>query len=279
MEKLSIDKLRTDGGTQIRAKLSDETIEAYAEAYARKTEMPPVTAFYDGEAYWLADGFHRVQAARKAGRSRLDVDVRAGTQRDAVLHACGANDSHGLRRSNADKRRAVETLLRDEKWGRESSNWIAKHCGVSQPFVSTVKAEVITVITSARVRGSDGKSYPASKPRKPAPARATESETITPEQDEAIEWYRDRDRAERDPAPTSPVARAPLSLVSSGGKVAAFDPDDALLPLVQTVARCICDWPASESMEPLLQELRGQAANVEECIKNRSESDGRRRTV
>jgi hypothetical protein len=33
-----------------------------------------------------------------------------------VLHSAGANAMHGLRRTNADKRRTVMLLLQDEEW-------------------------------------------------------------------------------------------------------------------------------------------------------------------
>ena len=84
------------------------------------------SVFYDGQAYWLADGFHRVRAAQEAGLAGINADVRQGTRRDAVLFSAGANAVHGLRRSNADKRRAVETLLNDEEWRAWSDNEIAR---------------------------------------------------------------------------------------------------------------------------------------------------------
>jgi hypothetical protein len=54
--------------------------------------------------------------------------------RGPLLHAVGANARHGLRRTNADKRRAVELLLADAEWAAKSSNWIAQTRGVSAVF-------------------------------------------------------------------------------------------------------------------------------------------------
>jgi hypothetical protein len=70
------------------------------------------------------------------------ADVRRGALRDAMLAAAGANITHGFRRSNADKRRAVLTLLRDEEWSAWSDAEIARRCGVSQPFVGKIRAEL-----------------------------------------------------------------------------------------------------------------------------------------
>lgn len=59
------------------------------------------------------DSYH---AYRAAGVDEVPAEVRTGTLRDAVLYSVGANAAHGLRRSNAGKRRAVETLLADAEW-------------------------------------------------------------------------------------------------------------------------------------------------------------------
>jgi hypothetical protein len=79
-------------------------------------------------------------AYREAGEGEVPCDVRQGTQRDAVLHSVGANSAHGVRRTNADKRRAAETLLRDEEWSKWSDREIARRACVSQPFVSKLRA-------------------------------------------------------------------------------------------------------------------------------------------
>ncbi len=139
---IEIAKLRLDGGTQPRAELNRETVDEYADAMKAGQEFPAVVVFHDGSAYWLADGFHRVNAGKLAGRAMIDADVRQGTRRDAVLFACGANHGHGLRRTNADKRRAVETLLRDDEWAKWSDREIARRCAVNDKTVSAARAEL-----------------------------------------------------------------------------------------------------------------------------------------
>jgi hypothetical protein len=155
--KLSHASIRTDGGTQTRVALNEETVAEYAAAMEEGAQFPPVVAFYDGTAYWLADGFHRIAAEKRVGWTETVADVRQGTRRDAVLYSVGANGDHGLRRTNADKRRAVETLLMDEEWVKESDNWIAGKCGVSQPFVGSLRSRLITVISQTRT-GADGRT-------------------------------------------------------------------------------------------------------------------------
>ena len=148
MEQLRIDGIRADGGTQVRAAIDPATVAEYAEAMTGGAVFPPVTVYFDGETHWLADGFHRLEAARLAGLDVLPADVLDGDLRSAVLHSVGANATHGLRRTNADKRAAVLRLLGDPEWSQWGDRDIARRCGVTHPFVGKLRAEVVTVTTS-----------------------------------------------------------------------------------------------------------------------------------
>ena len=156
---LSIAAIRMDGGTQARAGLNWDTINDYADLMTAGVEFPPVIACFDGAEYWLADGFHRVEAARRTGAAEIRAEVRPGDARTARLHAAGANGDHGLPRTNNDKRRAVLLLLNDPEWARWSDREIARRCAVSQPFVGKVRAELTdNGYQSAERRGADGRT-------------------------------------------------------------------------------------------------------------------------
>lgn len=142
MQFVALDSIRTDGGTQPRASLFEETVAAYVEDMNRGDAFPPITVFFDGQDYWLADGFHRFAAAKARGSSGLQADVRQGTQRDAILFSVGANADHGRARTNEDKRRAVLRLLNDPEWAAWSDREIARHCRVSPPLVATLRPAV-----------------------------------------------------------------------------------------------------------------------------------------
>src|SRR5206468_1155516 len=135
---LALADIKVDQACQARAKMDNDTIDEYVEIMKEDSDdpFPPVVVFYDGTEYWLADGFHRRAAAERIGLLSLKVEVRQGSQRDAILHAVGANTTHGLRRSSDDKRRAVEMLLADPEWVNWSDAEIAKYCNVSDRFVS-----------------------------------------------------------------------------------------------------------------------------------------------
>lgn len=153
----AIDSIETNGGTQSRAQLDQDTIISYADEMRGGAEFPPVVVFHDGEKYWLADGFHRLSAAKLASDDRrITADVRQGTRRDAVLYSVGANAKQGLRRTNADKRRAVTTLLEDEEWAKWSDAVIAEKCGVDRSFVSRTRRS--TGDSPQLKAGRDGRS-------------------------------------------------------------------------------------------------------------------------
>lgn len=137
---LHIDQIRTDGGTQSRAAINEATVAEYAEAMADPdTVFPAVVVYFDGRDHWLADGFHRLEAWRRIGRTEVPADVRQGDRRRAILHSVAANSAHGLRRTNDDKRRAVLTLLEDDEWRQWSDREIADRCRVSHTFVGKVR--------------------------------------------------------------------------------------------------------------------------------------------
>ncbi len=69
----------------------------------------------------MVDGFHRVEAAKQAGITELPFIEKSGTYREALLFSLTVNATHGLRRSNADKRKAVMTLLEDSEWSQWSN--------------------------------------------------------------------------------------------------------------------------------------------------------------
>lgn len=191
---LDVGLISTSGGTQARAALDEVTVADYAEAMLAGDRFPPVIVFYDGSEYWLADGFHRHAATLRAELTEIAAEVRQGTRRDAILYAVGANARHGLRRSNADKRRAVETLLTDSEWSKWSNRQIAEKCGVTHTFVGDIRAELSgsrsQMEATARRKGSTYtvkterigsnqkiKETPAGDPSREAHAALTEQHT------------------------------------------------------------------------------------------------------
>ena len=141
MKKLNTKAIRIDGATQSRVEINNEVVHEYAEALKAGAVFPPIVVFFDGADYWLADGFHRWHAHNTAGLASIVADVRQGTQRDAKLFSYSANREHGLRRTNADKRKIAIDMLSDDDWSQWTDGEIARHCGMSQQFINKLRNE------------------------------------------------------------------------------------------------------------------------------------------
>lgn len=272
-DTLAITHIRLDGGTQSRAETNAQTVAEYTEALA---SLPPVVVFFDGAEHWLADGFHRVRAHESAGCADIACIVKQGTRRDAILYSVGANQAHGLRRTNADKRRAVETLLRDEEWGAKSDRWIAEACGVHHVFVGKVRSELVTVTssTSAPRTGRDGKTRALPK-REPMPDTTT---AVEAQRTPAAPAPTDRDAflaAARAARAAHLAEHGPVREVSHEDRIARallespiddedenaglddedhyveFVPQSAAASVSDFIEKCVASWPPGESTFPL----------------------------
>ena len=156
--------VRIHKDTQSRVTMDKATIDEYAEAIRQGAKFPPVVTFFDGEFFWLADGFHRYFAHKAAGEIDIASEQRDGTHRDAILHSCGANAAHGLRRTNGDKRRAVQTLLDDPEWVAWSDREIARKCSVGADMVGGLRKSYLPETTdtpapTVRTVERNGKTY------------------------------------------------------------------------------------------------------------------------
>jgi len=156
-------RIRTDLGTQMRIAMNEEIVKEYAEAMQAGCEFPPLRAFFDEpkDLTILVDGFHRLAAHNKVRpNDQILVELILGTAEDAQWESIGANKSHGLRRTNEDKRNAVTMALLHPKGAEMSDNHIAKHVGVSHTTVQNVRRELeatCKICKSNSRTGQDGR--------------------------------------------------------------------------------------------------------------------------
>jgi hypothetical protein len=73
---------------QDRECLIEEVVQTYLARIAEEEALDPVTVRFDGESYFLQDGSHRVEAARRSGFSEIDAEVLPGTlqEMEAEFH-------------------------------------------------------------------------------------------------------------------------------------------------------------------------------------------------
>ena len=148
MKELLIESVRTDGGTQSRVKIDEAYVAELVEFVEAGVQLPPIDVFHDGTDYWCADGFHRVMAYSRLGRRTIMAHIRKGTKDDAVWASCGANAAHGLKRTNDDKRKAVEMALAAHPEFSDRANQLNASAGRSMP--SAAHPRLITMVNVGR---------------------------------------------------------------------------------------------------------------------------------
>jgi len=142
--KLDPKRIRIDGGTQPRAALLIDVMEDYAEQMRNGVEFPPITVFFDGKEYWLADGVRPDDP--------IEAEVIQGTQSEAQWYSYGVNKAHGLRRTREDKERAIRAALTHPKGNELPDRRIADHVGVSPTTVGKVRKELESSVQIGQMR-------------------------------------------------------------------------------------------------------------------------------
>ena len=142
--EVKIGLLVEDDRCQMRVDQNVEHAKTIAAAYDDGADVPALSAFElaDGSLV-VVDGFHRLWALRKReAKTARVVVVGKGTIEDARAAALGANATHGLNRTPADKRRAVRFALGHPYASEWSHEDIAEQCRVSVDLVRDVRAEM-----------------------------------------------------------------------------------------------------------------------------------------
>jgi hypothetical protein len=161
-----------------RARKKPASTEEYAEAMENKAKFPAIVVFHDG----IDHGFHRVHAAKQAGRTSIAAEIRSGSLADAQWYSFGVNKTHGLRRTNEDKRRAVEGALEHEKGSGRTNEVIAEHCGVDNDLVRSCREKLESrggILAVSKRVGKDGKVYDIEKQATSHKRRAKKTTTTT----------------------------------------------------------------------------------------------------
>jgi hypothetical protein len=128
--KLAIEKIRRDPRTQPRNHIDHDVAHRYRDAMDEGDQFPPVTVFFDGTDYWLADGWHRLQAAMLLDWTEIEVEVREGGLRDAEWHSFSVNATHGYPRGPRDAERILHRIFRDPEWSTKGLREISRHTSI-----------------------------------------------------------------------------------------------------------------------------------------------------
>lgn len=159
-EKIMISSINFDEDTQIREHIQEQIVTEYAELMKQGNEFPPVILFRDNETFFIGDGWHRIRASQKNGYSHFLAQVYDGGKPAAIRYSLKSNITHGLRLTNADKRKKVKVAL--QEYPTLSTNEIANICGVSESLARSIRDRFVKNEPGKRI-GADGKEYPARK--------------------------------------------------------------------------------------------------------------------
>jgi hypothetical protein len=140
---VELELIQIDPQTQARVRYEYPRIDELTALLLDKVPFnDDIDLYFDGKLYWLADGFHRVAAYRKAATKQVYALVRQGDKRDALLHAAGANAAHGSPRKPEDVRRAIRLLLDDKEYGQWSNVRLARLARCTDKTVAAVRDEL-----------------------------------------------------------------------------------------------------------------------------------------
>lgn len=183
--RLRLDDLFTDESLQTREKVDTEKVAEYADALKEGARFPPIVVFYDGERYWVADGFHRLEAVKNLGRSDIEAEVRSGDHAEALDYALSANARHGLPRTTADKQRAIRMAIKAHP--DLGDNAIGELCAVDHKTVKAGRLRLGNFPNCERRVGRDGKVYRARKSRGQSPPSGPTAPSVADVEKDSIE--------------------------------------------------------------------------------------------
>jgi hypothetical protein len=172
--------------------------------------------------------------------------------REAILHSVGSNATHGLRRTNEDKRRAVKILLEDplvstdpETGAPWSNREIARRCAVDETLVRRLRSDTAVKPQSDEARTYRDRYGNVTQMRTAAIGRRPDQE---PEQDTPSA------------PPTAPEAPAASNVISLGTRLDPLPSPEAIETklLAEEVAE---EFEGAEDYDPTRLEDRALAIN------------------
>lgn len=164
---IPFDKLKVDERLKLRETLNERKVEEYAEILQDDpASMAPVVVGYtDHETrgpFYLVDGFHRLEAQKRAGFNKAFVEKKFYSSfEDMFEEAFRRNDSHGLQLTPSEKRKALETIMLAHP--EETIFELAIRCGVGKSTIGNLRKELSAsgkYKPDQTCKGKDGKERP-----------------------------------------------------------------------------------------------------------------------
>jgi len=148
LQTIAVKAIHALDDIQPRSFLSTQVIEEYATLYSEaegEEPLPPLDVFEIKGKFYVSDGFHRLEAAKRASRQTLACHVHTGSRQDAMRHGAFANLRRGLVYSQQDRQRILERLLQDPQVSQRSNRDLAQALGLSHVTVGRARQRLATV--------------------------------------------------------------------------------------------------------------------------------------
>jgi hypothetical protein len=136
-----------------------DVIDEYANLIRNGIVFPPVRVWFDGNSYWLSDGFQRIAASEQEGITTIAAEITDGTLDDAKWDSYTSNSCHGLRRSKLDTELAIKRALAHPNAATMSNVQIAKHLGIPEPTLRRWRKRLAPANDQQRVVTRVGGTY------------------------------------------------------------------------------------------------------------------------
>lgn len=174
------EKITRDHATQVRGRIDSNKVKEYEVIIREHGLMDAVDLFTevpmsDPPVYWLADGFHRIDAYAAAGVLKFPANIRAGSKSDAIRFSLERNGHHGAQMTSAEKRHAAEVAVQDAEIGSLTDKEIAAMVGCSPALVSEARRGVTRDSKRQKRKSVPVEAHERSAPGQASGKRETES--------------------------------------------------------------------------------------------------------
>lgn len=138
--QIEISKINAKQDYMMRDSLDKDLVQLYSDNWESIEKSAPITVFDTPDGLILADGFHRLAAARLLDKKNISADVRKGLAEDAYAYACIANLKHGKPLTRDERRNAISEFVKARvKW---SDPRIAEEVGVSGETIRRIRKKL-----------------------------------------------------------------------------------------------------------------------------------------
>lgn len=108
---LALRDILQDEALQVRDKTDEKLIIKYAENINAGTVFPPIEVADVNGVFYLTDGWHRLGAFRRLGRTHITAILTKRTRKESIWAAACANTTHGKPLSSKENRNVFRAFI------------------------------------------------------------------------------------------------------------------------------------------------------------------------